>query len=239
MKTIILYLLMLVTAHAEKLVWSDEFNGTTLDAQKWNIEIGQRHAAINCKEAVIVKDGYLQFKPFTKDGKHYTSLITTEGKFEQAFGRWEIRVKFNDQPGTWSDAWLYTQSAGKDNQDRNKYGMEIDIFEHRLYDMDKKDISGVVNHALHWNGYGNHHNCAGVDTPINKDDFNVFELKWTKTSYEFYVNGKKTWTSYEVTTKPLFFIFSTEIGYLDFWTQPLLKEYNHTTMIVDYVRYYK
>jgi len=40
-------------------------------------------------------------------------------------------------------------------------------------------------------------------------------------------------------TNIMYFIFSTEIGYVDFWTQPMLKEYKHTTMIVDYVRYYR
>ncbi|WP_394999716.1 family 16 glycosylhydrolase, partial [Acinetobacter sp.] len=211
---------MLLTASAEELVWFDEFDGTALNAEKWNIDTEQRHSATNCKEAVVVKDGCLHIKPFTKEGKHYTGFITTEGKFESAEGRWEIRAKFGDVSGTWSDAWLYTKSAGKDHQDRNKHGMEIDIFEHRSTNKNNKDISGLINHALHWNGYGTYGLCTAEDAIIKKDDFNIFELKWTKTSYEFYVNDKKTWTSFDITVKPLYFIFSTEIGDLDFWCQP-------------------
>jgi beta-glucanase (GH16 family) len=230
---------MLLTASAEELVWSDEFDGETLNTEKWNIDTEQRHSGINCKEAIVVKDGFLRIKPFTKDGKHYTGMITTEGKFESVEGHWVIRAKFDDQPGTWSCAWLYTHMAGLDNEDIKKHGMEIDIFEHRFNDMFKNDISGIVNHTLHWNGYGKLHKCSAIDTVIKKGEFNIFELKWTKTSYDFFVNGKPTWSSTNITTHPLFFIFSTEIGYLDFWTQPLLDKYEHTTMTVDYVRYYK
>ena len=230
---------MLLTTSAEELVWSDEFDGTTLNAEKWNINTDERHSATNCKESIVVKNGLLHIKPFTKDGKHYSGLIDTDGKFEMSEGRLVIRAKFDDQPGTWSCGWLYTDTAGEDNQNIKKYGMEVDIFEHRLFDMNKKDISGVVNHTLHWNGYAKYHKCSATDTLIKKNEFNIFELKWSVDRYEFFVNGKKTWESFNVTTKPLFVIFSTEIGYIDFWTQPLLKEYNHTTMMVDYIRYYK
>jgi len=239
MKTIILYLLLLLTASAEELVWSDEFNGVSLNSTRWNVNTDKRHSAINSKEAVVVKNGMLQIKTFTRGEQHYSGLIDTAGKFEISGGRLLIRAKFNDQPGTWSCGWLYTHTAGEDNQDVNKHGMEVDVFEHRLFDMYRKDISDVVNHTLHWYGYGKYHKCAATDTTIKKNEFNIFELRWTKDRYEFFVNGKQTWTASPVTTKPLFLILSTEVGFIDFWTQPLLKEYNHTTLLVDYIRYYK
>jgi hypothetical protein len=38
-------------------VWADEFNGTPLDATKWNIETGPRRQAINTASAVSVTNG--------------------------------------------------------------------------------------------------------------------------------------------------------------------------------------
>lgn len=238
MKALFISLLMAVTCEARELVWSDEFNGSELDRSKWNYEEGKRHEAINTKEAIVVKDGCMTINTFTRNGQHYTGMITTEGLFDSAFGRWEIRAKFDDQPGTWSCAWLYSDSVALGLDDIDKGGMEIDIFEHRKFDMNNKDISSVVNHTLHWNGYAEKHQVRATHTLIN-EGFNVYALEWTDKEYKFYVNDILTWTVGIVTKKPLHFIFSTEIGYLDFWTQPTLKEYKHTTMTVDYIRYYR
>lgn len=240
MKAIILSLLMALSCEAKELVWSDEFNTSQLDQTKWNIIEGQRHSATNTCEAISVKDGSLRIRTFTEHGKHYTGMVDTEGKFETAYGYWEMRVKFDDQPGTWSDAWLYAQSVTQGFGDINKYGQEIDIFEHRKFDMNNKDISGVVNHVVHWDGYGEHHKGVGTDKPIKKGEWNVIGFEWTPTAYKWFINGEETFTVSPTTSKPLFFIFSTEVGYLDFWTQPIPKEgYDHTTLMVDYVRFYR
>jgi beta-glucanase (GH16 family) len=226
-------LLFLNVVMAEELIWSEEFDNPALPS--WNINEGDRVSGINCKESIEVKNGMLYIKTFTKDGKHYTGIIDTAGKVEFKYGRIEIRAKLSDVAGTWSDAWLYSKQV----TDIPSHGMEVDLFEHRLYDMYRKDISGVVNHTLHWDGYGANHKCAATDTPINKEAFNIYSLVWTKDEYKFYVNNKLTWTVSPVSDVPLFFVLSVEIGEVENWTQPMLDKYDNVTMIVDYIRYYR
>ena len=238
MKAILLLLMIALNCEARDLVWSDEFDGTQLDQTKWTIVEDKRREATNCKEAITVSDGYLHINTFTKDDRHYTGMINTEGKFEAAYGYWEMRVKFDDQSGTWSDAWLYSHDVAHKVGDLDKIGMEIDIFEHRKYDSNRKDISGLVNHALHWDGYGDQHKNVATDSPI-KDGFNIFGLEWSKNKYQFFINGVKVWEVSPVTAKPLHLIFSTEVQYELGWTQPLLKEYKHETMTVDWIRFYR
>jgi len=67
-----------------QLAWSDEFDGTTLDTNKWSHRgLGQRHDALNVTDAVALGDGQLTITTYTSGGKHYTGMIGTEGKFER------------------------------------------------------------------------------------------------------------------------------------------------------------
>jgi beta-glucanase (GH16 family) len=225
-----------------KLVFNDEFNGKFLDNTKWNIENGIRYKAINSPQSIIVKDGFLHIHPFTRRGIHHTAIITTEDKFSFNKGYVEIRVKFGDVSGTWSDAWLWAESAGSDEAIPLNDGAEIDIWEHRKFDSNKKDISGYVNHVLHWNGYGKRHQCLATDTGDLKldKDFHVFGLLWDESGYTFSVDGRTTskFTGPR-TDKKLFLLLSTEIANIEFWTQPPPEYIDTDTLIVDYVRIYQ
>lgn len=239
MKVISLLLFSVIAACAGELKWNDEFNGDSLDLTKWSYELGKRHDAINCKESIIVSDGELKIKVFTRNGEHFTGIITTKGKFEAAYGYWEIKAKFNSQAGTWSDAWLYTDSA-LNCCDIHEHGVEIDIFEHRLFNPHYENISQYIVAGVHWDGYGEEHKNVATKIEIGyPDEYHIFGFKWTKDSYQLFIDGKLVLTmDAPITSKPLFFLLSTEVGYLHYWTAPLLEEYDHITMTVDWVRYY-
>lgn len=238
MKAIILSLLAALTCEAAELVWYDEFDGTTLNTEKWNpVFQSERHDAICTAEQVRVHNGNLWIRTETKNGKHYTGMIYS--KFESAYGYWEIRAKMNDVRGTWSDAWLYNWTVPWGNYDINKFGMEVDIFEHRAVDETGKDIHLVVNQNLHWNGYDVEHQCKATQSDLKDDGFHVYGLKWTKTHYEFFIDGKLTWIADPVTSCPLFLVLSTEVKN-KFWAGEIAPEGIHAdTLIVDYVRYYR
>ena len=71
------YPLLYHTKGKWKLVWSDEFNGATLDQTKW--EMG------TCSHGgITVKNGYLMLS---------SSTIKTAEKFTWKYGRFEIRAK--------------------------------------------------------------------------------------------------------------------------------------------------
>jgi beta-glucanase (GH16 family) len=90
-----------------QLVWSDDFNGPALDTNKWDYWLpGRRREAVNVSNAVTVTNGAATLTTYTDEGKHYTGMISTAGKFELVHGYWEARISYADAPGMWSAFWL-------------------------------------------------------------------------------------------------------------------------------------
>ncbi len=127
--------------------WSDEFNGTELDENKWVIQEGNRSGTdgpINWgnnekenykAENVSVGNGVLNIE--AKEEKttigtgedaleyDYTSgRINTRGKFSAGFGYVEARLKFDAETGLWPAFWMLGEK--KATWPRNG---EIDILE--------------------------------------------------------------------------------------------------------------
>ena len=104
-----------VMAQNWKLVWSDEFNGSTLDGSKWNIE---NHAGntnneleyyTNRAQNVHVSNGNLAITALKEEygGRHYTSgRINTDGKFSILYGKFEMRAKLPYGQGIWPAFWM-------------------------------------------------------------------------------------------------------------------------------------
>jgi beta-glucanase (GH16 family) len=83
------------------LSWADEFDGSSLDATHWTYRAsGPRDDGILTPDAVSVSDGVLTIKTYTEAGKHYSGMIATNKRdgdgFEQAYGYFEARIKFNN-----------------------------------------------------------------------------------------------------------------------------------------------
>ena len=87
------------------LVWSDEFNGTSLDTSVWSYEIGNRNGGwgngeieyyTNRTDNVRVADGSLQIiaKKENYGGQKYTSgRIISKGRKYFKYGKMEARIK--------------------------------------------------------------------------------------------------------------------------------------------------
>jgi beta-glucanase (GH16 family) len=132
---------------AWKCTFADEFSGTSIDSRKW---IGLTTARSGLKgngdcwvdtpANVAVGDGVLRLTTrkepapitcttntgTTFDTEYTSGAVSTFGKFDQAFGRWEIRARFPQitTVGSQGALWLYPREL--------KYGAgsgEIDIAE--------------------------------------------------------------------------------------------------------------
>ena len=92
-----------------KLVWHDEFDGTKLDESKWTYRPdGRRKGGWWSRKAVSLDGkGHLVISTFKDGDKPTDGCITTQGKFEHAFGYYVARVEFQKQPGHWSAFWMY------------------------------------------------------------------------------------------------------------------------------------
>ncbi len=221
-----------------KLVFSDEFN--FLDEAKWSMwcENEERHDTLSSKEAVVVKNGCLEIRPFTRDGKHYSALLCTQNSFKFHYGYIEIKVKFNTAPSCFSDAWLFSEKMM--NKATEIGSSEVDLFEHRARD-ETKDTSKFVCHSLHWSGYDiNYRNDAAEGYLYGEDDFHVISLLWKYNEYIFSVDGRETWrTSEGLTKNDMFLILSVE-SKNNWWAGVREGDFDGSPMMtIDYIHIYE
>ena len=216
-----------------KLVWHDEFDGSTLDESKWETPAdGRRRDAWWMREAVSLDGkGHLVIRTLKKGDRYIDGCARTRGKFEHAFGYYVARIKLQKQPGHWSAFWLYNMSEGKiGNQGRD--GSEIDI-------MEKPWLDDRVNHAIHWDGYGKEHRSAGKVSRVRNlmQGFHDYSLLWTPTEYVFYIDGKETWRTKAggVCQVSLYIKLSDEVGD---WAGDIKKVQLPDEFLIDYVRVY-
>jgi beta-glucanase (GH16 family) len=231
-----------------KLAWSDEFDGTKLDTDKWQYWLpGRRHDAINTPEAIAVTNGCLVITTYAEGGTNYTAMVSTRERFEPVRGYWEARIEFNDVPGMWSAFWLQSPTMGRPPDDPVKAGMEIDIIEHRAAAKNGNRMDARVQHTLHWNGYGKAHQSKTQAVTDNglRTGFHVYGFEWTESAYRFYVDGKLTWTvDGPISKSPEFVILSSEVKDRD-WAGSIGaggfggRTRSTAKMLVDYVRYYR
>lgn len=111
-----------LSAQCPDLVWSDEFDGESLNTQDWNYDLGDGCQISNdlCgwgnqelqyyqSGNAVVADGKLSIiaKRETVNNRQYTSArITTKGKQDFRFGRLESRIKLPQGGGTWPAFWM-------------------------------------------------------------------------------------------------------------------------------------
>lgn len=221
-----------------RLVWQDEFNGRILDTSKWSYRADnakRNYAWVDGAKTISIDGmGHAVIRTILEDGKYYVGQLSTDGHFDSRYGYYECRAKMNKSIGSHIAFWLQspTESRQPFNHTR-KNGAEIDIFEYH------RKAPKTVWQTIHINGYGQEHQQNGrkIQLPDIDTGFHTFGLLWTKDSYAFYIDGKKTWeTSYGISNRTQFIILSTELT--GFGGDPSLGQYPDS-VLYDYVRVYK
>lgn len=248
-----------------ELVWSDEFDGDSLDTATWRLHCGggNNSATIERKGGYwnmalcSVKDGNLhiatKYYENGPDGNGnagwYTCGIDTGDSFLSKYGYYECRCILPKGAGLWSAFWLFVGEVENENG-TGKDGTEIDVFESSFYSTKYPES---VQGALHYDGYGEghkqtvaYHAYTAANNPY--EEYNTYGLKWTETEYVFYINGIEVGrTDFGgVSEVPEYMIFSVEVGGnngtpADSWVGvPITtNSFAPTDFIVDYVRVYQ
>jgi len=216
-----------------KLVWHDEFDGTKLDESKWVYDReGKRRDGWWSRKAISLDaKGHLVISTFKEGDRILDGCITTQGKFEHAFGYYVARIQLQKQPGHWSAFWMMCRGVSRVG-DEGRDGTEIDI-------MEKPWLDERVQHTFHWDGYGKAHKSEGkvVKVPGVMEGWHTFAIWWKPDEYVFYVDGKETWRSKAggVSQVPEYMLLSDEIGK---WGGDIAKARLPDKFLVDYVRVY-
>jgi beta-glucanase (GH16 family) len=232
------------------LGWSDEFSGNALDQTNWTVGTGTRRDAVNTANALSVQDGYLRIKTYTESGTHYTGWLSSGGKYENCFGYWEVRARYQSSAGMWSAFWL--QPYGINNiGDPAGNGTEIDIIEHRSRDAAGANLTNQSSMNVHWDGYGASHKSVGttaanpgVNTASLQGNFHTYGLLWEPGRYRFYIDGVEVWTTTAAISQVRQWIYLTSEVEDGAWAGPTPTSYGSRTTTstyqdVDYVRFYQ
>ena len=186
-----------------KLIWSDEFEGTTLssywetmtgDGTRYQIPAGwgndEKQYYTDRKENLFVSDGYLHIValPEAEMGCDYTSArIRTRNRADFLYGRIEAKIKVPSSKGAWPSFWMLPTSY--------EYGYwpvsgEIDIT-----NMKVRDFPNAVSNGLIYGGQWPQVKVYISEYEIDPkeaffDDFHVFAVEWEHDEFRWYLDGK-------------------------------------------------
>jgi len=171
-----------------KLVWEDQFAGTSLDTTKWNVRgVGPRRVGYNSASAVKVEDGMLKLFALQKGDSILGSAIGSAKHFNPKYGYFECRAQLQKSIGIWAAFWLQSPEIFK-GEDPSKFGIEMDIFE-----FFREMGNDTITHALHW-AYGPNMKSIGPMKSYVKglsEGFHTFGFEWTPEKYSFFIDGYK------------------------------------------------
>lgn len=228
------------------LIWSDEFDKTSVNTDNWTYESGNNNGWGNHElenytgrtQNSFVSQGNLiiEARPESFGGSNYTSArMVTKEKKTFKFGRVDIRAKLPKGKGIWPALWMLGNNI--DEAGWPTCG-EIDIMEL------VGNESGKVYGTLHW---GPVHQSAGgnysLPSGIFNDEFHVFSLVWDVGSIKLYIDNLLYFThdisgSNSPFARNFFFIFNVAVG--GDWpgapdgTTPFPQR-----MVVDYIRVFQ
>jgi len=188
-------------AQGLKLIWADEFDGTTLDLNSWEYQTGNGSAYglpsgwgnnelqyyTNFNSNVSVSDGTLKIvaREQSFGGLPFTSgRIRTKGMRDFLYGRFEGRMIIPSTSGVWPAFWMLPTDS--------PYGGwassgEIDIMESVNA---ATTIFGTIHHGAPWPN--NQANGATVDNGTNfSQDFHEYAVEWDPDEIRWYLDGQQ------------------------------------------------
>jgi hypothetical protein len=177
------------------LVWNDEFDedagapdpskwtftslNTTTSGPGWGVEY-------DAPAAVQVSGGLLTITAIQgADGGVVSGAFDSKGKFQQAYGRFEARMKAPPGAGVWPAFWLMGDTNGMSWPTCG----EIDIVE--IVGSAPKNAYGTV-HSGNTSDPAQNTSTGGVYTSPGADlsaDFHVYAVEWSASELDFYVDS--------------------------------------------------
>jgi beta-glucanase (GH16 family) len=231
-----------------QLVWFDEFNGTSVDASKWGLELNEGNPGVavftNRSQNLFVSNGCLVLQALKEsyNGKQYTTTqISTRGKGEWLYCRIDVRAQLASGQGMWPAIWMMPA--------QQVYGPwpasgEIDNMEH--LGNEPRSIHTTLHHSTTNVGIGYMYNLP-AGAKAFADTFHVFTMIWDTGSFRWYIdNGNYStmnqWSPDNVAyPKPFdlaaFLMFDLAVGGWAGTPDPNLVFPKQ--MLVDWVRVYK
>mgnify|MGYP001814961416 CR=1 FL=1 len=239
-----------------ELVWSDEFDGDTINPDNWGYDIGgwgwgngEAQYYTDRPENARLQNGLLLIEARQEkfENSFYTSArLLTQDLQEFQYGRIEARIKVPSGSGTWPAFWMLGANFGRDTENPDDSNWpnvgEIDIMEYVGREPD------LVVGTVHGPGYAG---AGGLTRWFRQefdiaDEFHTYAIEWDFDGIRWFFNdelyydlprdgvGNREW----VFDQPFFIILNLAIGgtlggTIDFGLEFPVQLY------VDYVRVYQ
>lgn len=194
------------------MIWNDEFNGTSLDMNKWGYDTGyfidgnpehwgwgnaELEYYTDSTKNIFVQDGKLNLKSYyepttfpeidpNRVAEYSSGKVTSKDKFRFKYGRIDFSAKLPAGTALWPACWLLPND--------DVYGSwassgEIDVMEAR------GRLTGASSGAIHYGGVWPANTHSGSDYAFKNgaaidSDFHVYSLVWEEDSLKWYVDGE-------------------------------------------------
>ena len=239
-------------SNSGELVWSDEFDGQSVNLDNWTFETGANGWGNNELQKYTngdnaeIRDGKLvitarKINDNQELGSYTSTRMITRGKQTFTYGRLEARIKLPSGRGTWPAFWMLGENFGDIGWPACG---EIDIMEHVGYE---PNVHHSATHTL--SSSGNTVNKGKITLNGIENDFHIYGIIWTPESIKFYldspsqvfytytpsVKDEKTWPFDD----PQFFLLNIAVGGTWGGSQGIDDTVFPQEMEVDYVRVYK
>ncbi|WP_236017264.1 family 16 glycosylhydrolase [Roseivirga sp. E12] len=181
------------------LVWSDEFNGSELDKEKWSAIIGDGCPALcgfgnnelqyysENSQNLKIEDGRLIITAVhdsIENSAYSSAKVASKGKGDWKYGRVEVSAKLPSGKGTWPAIWMLPSN--------NKYGGwprsgEIDIMEHVGYNQ------GMIYGTVHTQSFNHMNGTQRGDSTMIEDaseTFHEYAIEWREDRIDWFIDGE-------------------------------------------------
>ena len=252
LSTLIFFLIcQLTNAQNWQLVWSDEFNGTSLDETNWSYDIGtgaesgligwgnnELQYYTDSPDNVYVQGGNLHLRAIEENfgGMNYTSgKIKSLNKRFWTYAKIEARLKVPEGQGMWPAFWMLPEGQF--------WPGEIDIMENVGY------APTTVWGTTHQGTVDDVYSVGGqLDTGVAlADDFHTYSIEWYEDNIKWYfddilyyeLNRSEIPPQYEwLFAQDYYLILNVAVG--GNWPgSPDATTQFPQEMVVDYVRVYE
>ncbi len=176
------------------LIWSDEFDGDSLDEEKWSYQRGGWNGSNvqNCyvDENTSVVDGFLKITAKYEPGydcfnsvTDFTSgFVQTKNKIDWTYGYFEALVRVPASNSTWPAFWMSPQEDIYGTWPRSG---EIDIFEIKGHEMTKSFGNA------HWGISGSEKRQEkGTYNFDDATEWHLYAVDWREGELNFFIDGE-------------------------------------------------
>ena len=186
-----------------EMVWSDEFDASSIDSRKWTHEVNclgggnqEKQCYTDSSDNAYIADGVLNIValPAGEGAEQpYTSArLISKHKADFKYGRFEIKAKLPSGQGSWPAFWMLPTDETYGGWPKSG---EIDILEavnlKTVNDEDvvENQIYGTLHYGKEWPDNAHSGKAYSIPDGINPaDDFHTYAIEWQEGEIRWYLD---------------------------------------------------